>query len=77
MTIALSTPRLWASLHLPLNFILSKPPRVPAVAQWLQLSGAALYRSQSAIVLGTGNGCHLVRKHRLGPWPYFRLGGAM
>ncbi|KAF7357960.1 hypothetical protein MVEN_00842700 [Mycena venus] len=40
-TIALSTPRLWASLHLPLDFILNKTEqRMPAIARWLGLSGA-------------------------------------
>lgn len=40
-TIALSTPRLWAFLHLPINFIASKEPlRLPAVARWLELSRA-------------------------------------
>ncbi|KAJ7236423.1 hypothetical protein B0H12DRAFT_1140238 [Mycena haematopus] len=39
-TIALSTPRLWASLHVPFKFILEKEPRIPAVAQWLQRSAA-------------------------------------
>ncbi|KAF8199965.1 hypothetical protein K438DRAFT_1822931 [Mycena galopus ATCC 62051] len=39
-TIALSTPRLWASLHVPADFILAKEPRMPAVVQWLQRSGA-------------------------------------
>ncbi|KAJ7231719.1 hypothetical protein B0H12DRAFT_1146253 [Mycena haematopus] len=39
-TIALSTTRLWASLHAPFKFILNKEPRIPAVAQWLQRSAA-------------------------------------
>ncbi|KAJ6485527.1 hypothetical protein C8R45DRAFT_996909 [Mycena sanguinolenta] len=39
-TIALSTPRLWASLHVPFHFILAKEPRIPALAQWLQRSAA-------------------------------------
>ncbi|KAF7376676.1 hypothetical protein MSAN_00084600 [Mycena sanguinolenta] len=40
-TIALSTPRLWSSLHLPIDFVLSKKEqRMPAVARWLELSGA-------------------------------------
>ncbi|KAJ6594635.1 hypothetical protein B0H19DRAFT_1096291 [Mycena capillaripes] len=40
-TIARSTPRLWASLHVPFSFVFSKEPlRLPAVAQWLELSGA-------------------------------------
>ncbi|KAJ7892837.1 hypothetical protein B0H14DRAFT_2335175, partial [Mycena olivaceomarginata] len=40
-TIALSTPRLWASLHAPLDYILEKEPRKLAVIEWLQRSGAA------------------------------------
>ncbi|KAF7371131.1 hypothetical protein MSAN_00748400 [Mycena sanguinolenta] len=39
-TIALSTPRLWASMHVPFHFILAKEPRTLAVAQWLQRSAA-------------------------------------
>jgi hypothetical protein len=40
-SIALSTPRLWASLHLPVNFVLNKKEqRMSAVTRWLQLSGA-------------------------------------
>ncbi|KAF7376777.1 hypothetical protein MSAN_00095000 [Mycena sanguinolenta] len=39
-TIALSTPRLWASLHAPLDFILLKESRISAVTQWLQRSAA-------------------------------------
>ncbi|KAJ7823957.1 hypothetical protein B0H14DRAFT_3729492 [Mycena olivaceomarginata] len=39
-TIALSTPRLWASLHAPLDYILEKEPRKLAVIEWLQRSGA-------------------------------------
>ncbi|KAF7376796.1 hypothetical protein MSAN_00097000 [Mycena sanguinolenta] len=38
--IALSAPRLWASLHAPLDFILLKESRISAVAQWLQRSAA-------------------------------------
>ncbi|KAJ7502561.1 hypothetical protein B0H11DRAFT_1989128 [Mycena galericulata] len=39
--IALTTPTLWASLHIPIDFILAEEGvRMPAVAQWLQLSGA-------------------------------------
>ncbi|KAJ6594642.1 hypothetical protein B0H19DRAFT_918190, partial [Mycena capillaripes] len=39
--IALSTPRLWASLHVPFGFVISKEPlRTPAVAQWLERSAA-------------------------------------
>ncbi|KAJ7359322.1 hypothetical protein DFH08DRAFT_408395 [Mycena albidolilacea] len=40
-TIALSTPRLWVSLHAPLDYILEKEPRKLAVIEWLQRSGAA------------------------------------
>ncbi|KAJ7823972.1 hypothetical protein B0H14DRAFT_3145870 [Mycena olivaceomarginata] len=40
-TIALSTPRLWASLHAPLDYILEKESRKLAVIEWLQRSGAA------------------------------------
>ncbi|KAJ7359312.1 hypothetical protein DFH08DRAFT_408257 [Mycena albidolilacea] len=40
-TIALSTPRLWASLHAPLDYILKEEPRKLAVIEWLQRSGAA------------------------------------
>ncbi|KAF8171988.1 hypothetical protein K438DRAFT_1981801 [Mycena galopus ATCC 62051] len=39
-TIALSTPRLWASLHIPLDYILRHEPRKPAVIEWLQRSAA-------------------------------------
>ncbi|KAF7334809.1 hypothetical protein MSAN_02367500 [Mycena sanguinolenta] len=39
-TIALSTPRLWASLHVPFDFVLPKESRISAVAQWLQRSAA-------------------------------------
>ncbi|KAJ7502549.1 hypothetical protein B0H11DRAFT_642517 [Mycena galericulata] len=39
--IALTTPTLWASLHIPVDFVWAeKRVREPAVAQWLQLSGA-------------------------------------
>ncbi|KAJ7359310.1 hypothetical protein DFH08DRAFT_408218 [Mycena albidolilacea] len=40
-TVALSTPRLWASLHAPLDYILENEPRKLAVIEWLQCSGAA------------------------------------
>ncbi|KAJ6456492.1 hypothetical protein C8R45DRAFT_880825 [Mycena sanguinolenta] len=36
--IALSTPRLWASLHVPFDFIVPKESRISAVEQWLQRS---------------------------------------
>ncbi|KAJ6508525.1 hypothetical protein C8R45DRAFT_967719 [Mycena sanguinolenta] len=39
-TIALSTPRLWASLHVPFEYVLRNELRRPAVVQWLQRSGA-------------------------------------
>ncbi|KAJ6508526.1 hypothetical protein C8R45DRAFT_1208185 [Mycena sanguinolenta] len=39
-TIALSTPRLWASIHAPFDYVLRKESRKPAVVQWLQRSGA-------------------------------------
>ncbi|KAK7001328.1 hypothetical protein R3P38DRAFT_3048545 [Favolaschia claudopus] len=39
-TIALSTPRLWASLHIPVDFVLAKPSRTPAVQQWMQRAAA-------------------------------------
>ncbi|KAJ6539670.1 hypothetical protein B0H19DRAFT_1180071 [Mycena capillaripes] len=39
-TIALTTPRLWASLHVPFEFVLSTEQRMQAVVRWLQLSGA-------------------------------------
>ncbi|KAJ7824645.1 hypothetical protein B0H13DRAFT_1658417 [Mycena leptocephala] len=39
-TIALSTPRLWASLHVSVEFVLSNELRMQAVTQWLQLSAA-------------------------------------
>ncbi|KAJ7359300.1 hypothetical protein DFH08DRAFT_931866 [Mycena albidolilacea] len=39
--IALSTPKFWASLHAPLDYILEKEPRKLAVIEWLQRSGAA------------------------------------
>ncbi|KAJ7633424.1 hypothetical protein DFH06DRAFT_1222790 [Mycena polygramma] len=39
--IALSTPRLWASLHVSWAFLASKEPqRLPAVIHWLELSAA-------------------------------------
>ncbi|KAF8199988.1 hypothetical protein K438DRAFT_1822993 [Mycena galopus ATCC 62051] len=41
-TIALSTPRLWASLHLSLDFVLAREARISAATQWLQRSGACL-----------------------------------
>jgi hypothetical protein len=34
-TIALSTPRLWASLHVSVEFVLSNELRMQAVTQWL------------------------------------------
>ncbi|KAJ7646560.1 hypothetical protein FB45DRAFT_890776 [Roridomyces roridus] len=38
--IALTTPSLWASLHIPGYFILKRPEqRIPAMTRWLQLSG--------------------------------------
>ncbi|KAJ7646525.1 hypothetical protein FB45DRAFT_890683 [Roridomyces roridus] len=38
--IALTTPRLWSSLHIPVEFVLEKPEqRIPAVSLWLQRSG--------------------------------------
>ncbi|KAF7376721.1 hypothetical protein MSAN_00089200 [Mycena sanguinolenta] len=39
-TIALSAPTLWASLHVPFQFVMFKKPRILAVEQWLQRSGA-------------------------------------
>ncbi|KAF7346554.1 hypothetical protein MSAN_01883500 [Mycena sanguinolenta] len=39
-TIALSSPRLWASIHVPFDYVLRNEARMPAVAQWLQRSGA-------------------------------------
>ncbi|KAF7373275.1 hypothetical protein MSAN_00536500 [Mycena sanguinolenta] len=39
-TIALSVPRLWASLHVPFDFVLPKESRISAVAEWLQRSAA-------------------------------------
>ncbi|KAF7346540.1 hypothetical protein MSAN_01882100 [Mycena sanguinolenta] len=39
-TIALSTPRLWASLHVPFEWVLLNQSRTLAVVQWLQRSGA-------------------------------------
>ncbi|KAF7376752.1 hypothetical protein MSAN_00092500 [Mycena sanguinolenta] len=38
--IALSAPRLWASLHVPFDFVLPKESRISAVAQWLERSAA-------------------------------------
>ncbi|KAF7376743.1 hypothetical protein MSAN_00091600 [Mycena sanguinolenta] len=38
--IALSAPRLWASLHVPFDFVLQNESRISAVAQWLQRSAA-------------------------------------
>ncbi|KAJ7646527.1 hypothetical protein FB45DRAFT_820989 [Roridomyces roridus] len=39
--IALTTPSLWASIHVPIDFILSHPvERILALRHWLQLSGA-------------------------------------
>ncbi|KAJ7646559.1 hypothetical protein FB45DRAFT_998043 [Roridomyces roridus] len=40
-SIALTTPSLWASLHIPAVFVLEDPQRrIPAVSQWLQRSGS-------------------------------------
>ncbi|KAJ6515545.1 hypothetical protein C8R45DRAFT_854876 [Mycena sanguinolenta] len=39
-SIALSMPKLWSSLHISFDFILSKESRLPAVTRWLQLSAA-------------------------------------
>ncbi|KAF7346539.1 hypothetical protein MSAN_01882000 [Mycena sanguinolenta] len=39
-TIALSSPRLWASLHVPFDWVICNESRAPAVVQWLQRSGA-------------------------------------
>ncbi|KAF8138061.1 hypothetical protein K438DRAFT_725275 [Mycena galopus ATCC 62051] len=39
-TIALSMPRLWATLHVPSDYILAKEPRQRAVIEWLQRSAA-------------------------------------
>ncbi|KAJ7353570.1 hypothetical protein DFH08DRAFT_1077681 [Mycena albidolilacea] len=39
-TIALSTPRLWASLHVPSSYVIAKEARTPAVIEWLQRSAA-------------------------------------
>ncbi|KAK6996984.1 hypothetical protein R3P38DRAFT_3370806 [Favolaschia claudopus] len=37
---ALSMPRLWASLHVPVDFVLAKKSRPAAVEQWLQRAAA-------------------------------------
>ncbi|KAJ7892798.1 hypothetical protein B0H14DRAFT_958222 [Mycena olivaceomarginata] len=37
---ALTTPRLWASLHASFDYIAAKSPRAPAVAEWLGRSAA-------------------------------------
>ncbi|KAF8138045.1 hypothetical protein K438DRAFT_1738273 [Mycena galopus ATCC 62051] len=56
-TIALCTPRLWSSLHLPIDFILDKKEaRRSAIARWLQLSGAC---PMSISVLGEAQGWRL------------------
>ncbi|KAJ7359294.1 hypothetical protein DFH08DRAFT_769191 [Mycena albidolilacea] len=39
-TIALTTPRLWASLHVSFDYIVAKSQRRPAVAEWLRRSAA-------------------------------------
>ncbi|KAJ6508517.1 hypothetical protein C8R45DRAFT_445765 [Mycena sanguinolenta] len=39
-TIAISTPRLWASIHVPFEWVFLKESRMPAIVQWLQRSGA-------------------------------------
>ncbi|KAJ7791667.1 hypothetical protein B0H14DRAFT_2470800 [Mycena olivaceomarginata] len=39
-TIALSTPRLWASVHISFDFVLAKESRILAINDWLQLSAA-------------------------------------
>ncbi|KAF8138062.1 hypothetical protein K438DRAFT_1427370, partial [Mycena galopus ATCC 62051] len=38
--ITLYTPRLWASLHVPFDYIVDKEPRTPAVIEWLRRSMA-------------------------------------
>ncbi|KAJ7892597.1 hypothetical protein B0H13DRAFT_1478966, partial [Mycena leptocephala] len=38
--IVLSTPILWSSLHIHLNFVLYSPQRISAVAEWLARAGA-------------------------------------
>ncbi|KAJ7359304.1 hypothetical protein DFH08DRAFT_685584, partial [Mycena albidolilacea] len=38
-TITLSTPRLWASLHIPLDHILDNEARKLAATEWVQRSG--------------------------------------
>ncbi|KAJ7050003.1 hypothetical protein C8F01DRAFT_1180431 [Mycena amicta] len=38
--IALTTPRLWASLHVPLQFIAADVDRTPILEEWLKRSGA-------------------------------------
>ncbi|KAJ7162278.1 hypothetical protein C8R46DRAFT_346944 [Mycena filopes] len=38
--IALSTPALWASLHIPFHFVLADERRMPALVEWLERSGA-------------------------------------
>jgi hypothetical protein len=55
-TIALSTPRLWASLHAPLDYILEEEPRKLAVIEWLQRSGPFSFRSQSSLSATGGTG---------------------
>ncbi|KAK6996959.1 hypothetical protein R3P38DRAFT_3068830 [Favolaschia claudopus] len=40
-TTALSMPRLWASLHIPFNFILKNKLRISAVDQWLARAAAS------------------------------------
>ncbi|KAJ7353564.1 hypothetical protein DFH08DRAFT_1077676 [Mycena albidolilacea] len=39
-TIALLTPRLWASLHVPISYITGNESRTPAASEWLQRSAA-------------------------------------
>ncbi|KAF7360255.1 hypothetical protein MVEN_00754500 [Mycena venus] len=54
-TIALSTARLWASLHVPFGYILGNLPRTQAVIEWLQRS-AACPISLSVTYLGPWGG---------------------
>ncbi|KAJ7765096.1 hypothetical protein DFH07DRAFT_939030 [Mycena maculata] len=54
--IALSTPRLWSTLHVPAEFILAKKQaRLSAIAQWLRLSGSCQL-SLSLATLGEPRG---------------------
>ncbi|KAJ7353566.1 hypothetical protein DFH08DRAFT_857106 [Mycena albidolilacea] len=53
-TIALLTPRLWASLHVPVGYIVRQEARKPAVIEWLQRSAAC----PISLSVAVGEGWH-------------------